>query len=128
MVKTKLSSIILVLIVTLFTSVAQIFYKFGADKLDFSIFGLITNYHLIIGLGLYGLGAVILITALRGGELTVLYPIIATSYIWVSVLSIIFLNEEVSVLKWIGILAIVVGVSLVAGFSKKDSMEFTEAL
>ena len=87
---TKLSAIILVVIITLLTSAAQIFYKKGADILVFDFLSIITNYYLIIGLFLYFLGAVLLIIALRKGELSVLYPIIALSYVWVSLLSPLF--------------------------------------
>ena len=126
--KTRFSSMILVVIVTLFTSAAQIFYKIGAGNLKFDLLNLITNYHLIIGISLYAAGAAILIIALRGGELTVLYPIIATSYIWVSLLSIYFLDEIMNVFKWIGVLVIFLGVSLVSYGSKKDGMRYTEAI
>jgi drug/metabolite transporter (DMT)-like permease len=126
--KTKFWAIGLVFLCTLFTSSAQILYKIGAGVLEFDLISLITNYYLIIGLMLYGIGAVVLIFALRGGELTVLYPIIATSYVWVSILSMIFLGEEMNLFKWIGVIIIFIGVSLVAGASKKDGINYTEAI
>lgn len=111
---TKLSSIMLVVLCTLFTSVAQIFYKFGADKLSFNLLTIITNYHIIIGLAIYGIAAAILIIALRGGELTVLYPIIATSYIWVALMSSFFFNEIINVFKWLGIFTIIIGIIFIS--------------
>ena len=113
--KTKLWAIGLVLLCTLFTSAAQIFYKLGAGNLEFDILKLITNYPVLIGLVLYGLGALILIIALRGGELSALYPIVATSYIWVSIFSIYFLNEAMNLFKWSGVAVIVLGVAFVTG-------------
>jgi len=80
--KTKLWAIGLMIFTTLLTSSAQIFYKLGAATLELNLLALITNYNLIIGLCIYAVGAVLMIIAFKGGELSVLYPIIATSYIW----------------------------------------------
>lgn len=111
--KTKLSSIILVLICTLFTSIGQVFYKFGANKLTLNFMAIITNYELIIGLILYGASALLLLIALKNGELSVLYPVIATSYIWVAILSSIYFNEIINTYKIIGIFFIILGVTCV---------------
>jgi len=113
--ETKWFAIVLMLVCTAFTSVAQIFYKYGAARLP-EIF---TNYPLLIGLFLYGLGAVIFVTALKFGEVTVLYPIIATSYVWVSILSWFIFSETINVFKWLGILAIVAGITTIAFGSKE---------
>jgi drug/metabolite transporter (DMT)-like permease len=118
----------LVVVCTLFTSFAQIFYKFGADRLSFDIFSIITNWPVIIGLFLYGIGAVLLITALKGGDVSVLYPIIATSYIWVSLLSMSFFGEIINLYKWVGIIFIFFGVVLVAKGGKKDSISYTDPI
>lgn len=117
--KTSLKAIFLVLICTLITSAAQIFLKKGAAVLSFDIISLLTNYSLIIGVVLYFIGAALLITALKMGELSVLYPIIATSYIWVSLLSPIFLNDFMTKFKWIGVAGIFIGVSLIGVGSRK---------
>ena len=111
----KWFAIVLMLVCTMFTSAAQIFYKFGADRLP-EIF---TNYPLIIGLCLYALAAAIFVLALKFGEVTVLYPIIATSYIWVSILSWIIFGEVITAFKWIGIAGIVAGITIIAFGSKK---------
>ena len=105
-------AIFLVVICTLFTSIGQIFFKLGSEKasLDFSLF---TNYNLLIGLALYASGAFLLIFALKGGELSVLYPIIATSYVWVSLIAKFYFNEHLSSFKLIGIFFIIIGISFV---------------
>ena len=104
----------MVLFCTLLTSGAQIFYKLGVKKLSLNFLSLITNYYLIFGLILYFIGAVLLIIALKGGELSVLYPIVATSYIWVSFLSPRFFpTDSMNLMKWVGVFIIVTGVSFV---------------
>jgi len=115
---TKLWAICLVLLCTLFTSVGQLFLKLGSKTalLDFS---LLANYYLIIGIALYLVSALMLVIALKGGELSVLYPFIATSFIWVSFLSVRFLGEAMNSWKWLGIFVIIIGVSFVGIGSKK---------
>lgn len=127
--KTKLWAITIMIICTIFTSSAQIFYKLGADKLSLNIISIITNWAIILGLILYGLGAVLVIIALRGGEVTVLYPIITLSYIWVSFGSSYFFGEEMNPFKWVGIFLIMVGIILITFGSKdKKTIEFTGAV
>ena len=116
----------LIILCTFLTSVAQILYKFGANKLVVSLYGIITNYQIITGLILYITAGIIMITALRGGDLSVLYPIIATSYIWVALLSMFFLGELMNVYKWIGVFIVIAGVICVGLGSKKDIISYTE--
>lgn len=116
---TKLWAIALVLVCTFLTATAQILYKFGVNNLSLTLWGLLTNYYLITGLLLYGVGALVLVFSLKGGDLSVLYPIIATGYVWVSILSIRFLGEVMNFWKWGGIAAILLGVSFI-GLGSRD--------
>jgi undecaprenyl phosphate-alpha-L-ara4N flippase subunit ArnE len=116
----------LMIICTFLTSAAQILYKIGANKLVVTVMGILTNYHLISGLILYIIAGIILIVALKGGDVTVLYPIVATSYVWVALLSSFFLGEIINVYKWTGILIIISGIIFVTLGSKKDGISFTE--
>ena len=55
----------------------------------------------------------LLVLALRDGQLSVLYPIIALTYVWVTVLSPMFFNDIINVYKVVGVGLIVVGVSFI---------------
>jgi len=113
--KKRLSSaIITVILCTVFTSLGQLFLKFGANNLELSFISLITNMSLILGCVFYGTGAIILVLALKHGDLSLIYPFISLSFIWVSLLSIIFLGESLVLLQWLGILIIISGVSFVS--------------
>ena len=107
---TKLWSILLVVFTTLLTSSAQILWKKGSSTLTFDIFSILTNYYIVGGILLYVVSGVLLIISFRGGEVSVLYPIIATSYVWVSFLSIKFLGETMNNFRWIGITSIIAGI------------------
>jgi undecaprenyl phosphate-alpha-L-ara4N flippase subunit ArnE len=122
--RTKMWAVGLVVLVTLLTSVAQVLYKFGSARLPV----LFTNYHLIIGLCLYAVGAVLLVTAFKGGEVTMLYPVVATSYIWVALMSYYFFSESIGILKIAGIALVIAGIVSVGLGSKRDAIEYTEAV
>lgn len=122
---TKTWAILLVLFSTLLTSSGQLLIKAGAGNVTLSFISILTDYPLIIGIFLYAVSAVLLLIALRHGELSVLYPVIATSYIWVSLLSPIFFQEELNHFKWLGIMLIIVGVSLI-GFGSNMHKKVVE--
>ena len=118
---TKLWAALLVLFTTLLTSSAQILWKKGSATLTFSILGVLANNYIMGGLLVYIVGGILIIISFRGGEVSVLYPIIATSYIWVSLLSVKFLGEQMNAFKWIGVAGIIMGIVLI-GYGSKDSV------
>jgi drug/metabolite transporter (DMT)-like permease len=120
---TKKTAFMLMIVVTLFTSLAQVFLKFGADKLEINIISLLSNYNLWLGFAFYGGGFVVLMIALKGGDVSSLYPIIATSYIWVAILSLWLFNESISVYGWLAITIIFVGILFVIKGSAQDTVQ-----
>ncbi len=111
--------------ITLLTTGAQLLYKPGMDMLVLSPllslpFRILTNWLLVGGLSLYVLGAFLMIHSFRGGEVSTLYPIFSTSYVWVALASWAFLGESLPIVKLGGILIIIAGVTLLAMGSKKN--------
>jgi len=76
------------------------------------VLGYITSIPLLGGYSLYGLNTVLLVFALRDGELSILYPIIALTYVWVTILSVIFFHEILNLFKLVGIAVVVTGVAV----------------
>ncbi|MBS1267244.1 MAG: 4-amino-4-deoxy-L-arabinose-phosphoundecaprenol flippase subunit ArnE [Candidatus Woesearchaeota archaeon] len=110
---TNMLSIIYVVIGCMAGAYASILMKKGADSLEFNIKSLFNNKHLINGVLIYGMGTILYIIALRGGELSILYPLNSTTYIWVALLSQKILGEKMNTYKWLGILFILIGVSFI---------------
>ncbi|MEM2918378.1 MAG: multidrug transporter [Candidatus Altiarchaeota archaeon] len=111
--KTKPLAIAIVFFSTLFTAAGQILFKFSSRSLFLSPFFL--NIEFIIGVSFYIFGAILLIIALKYGELSILYPIYSLSYVWVSLASPYFFpSDEMNAIKWFGILLIILGVSFIA--------------
>jgi multidrug transporter EmrE-like cation transporter len=119
--KTHPMAIVAVALATFLTATGQLFYKLGANNL---IIGpeLFTNWPLLAGLCIYAVSAGILIIALKFGELSVLYPVVALSFVWVNILSAHFLGEPLNIFKWVGVVFIIGGVSSI-GLGSKGQKE-----
>jgi len=109
-----LKIILLTAIAAFMGSIGQLEFKRGATNLEFDLKMLLTNYHLIIGLAVYALSTVVYIYALNKEQLSILYPIIATSYVWTLIFSKFFLKEQVGLTSWTGVFFILLGVTLIA--------------
>ena len=111
----------MIVVFTLLSAAAQVLLKFGSIqlKLDPSFAGLLTNFPLLGGLALYGIGAALMVLALRHGELSVLYPLISLSYVWVAVLSVVVFGEMMNMYKVGGICAIMAGVAVLGSGAHK---------
>ena len=113
-------SIALVFGCTIFGAAAQILIKTGANMLTGgNPLLMLTNVPLMAGYGLYGISTVLLVLALRDGELSILYPVISLTYVWVTFLSLIFFKESMNPYKLLGVLIIVVGVAVLGRDKKK---------
>lgn len=109
----ELWAIGLVISATLVGSFGPILLKKASAKRLSKINSLIRNYHLFGGVSLYAAGTALFIPALKGGDLSILYPLVALTYIWVSLLSVKFLGEKMNLIKWLGIVSIIIGVSFI---------------
>lgn len=102
----KLIIIGIVVIASIFGACGQLFFKIGSEPFN--------PLKLLFGLVMYGLATIIYIGALRYGELSSLYGIIALSYVWVMFLSLKYLGETITISKWVGAFGILISVVLIA--------------
>ena len=110
----------LVFCCTLIGAAAQLLLKTGANQLaQPNLLALVTNLTLLGGLSLYGISTVLLVLALRDAELSLLWPVIALTYVWVTLLSLVVFHERVNPIKLVGVAVIVVGV-VVLGRGQKS--------
>jgi len=110
---TRAQSVALVFCCTILGAAAQMLMKIGLSHLSQpGVLGYITSIPLLGGYSLYGLNTVLLVFALRDGELSILYPIIALTYVWVTILSVIFFHEILNLFKLVGIAVVVTGVAI----------------
>ena len=65
---------------------------------------------LLLGCSLYGIGAGLMVYALRFGKLSVLHPVLSAGYVFALVFGCFFLNEPISTQKVIGVALIMAGI------------------
>ena len=110
---TSIWSIIAVVIACVIGAFASVLMKKASADFRINLKAMLRNKYLLTAVFLYGISTVIFIPALKYGELSVLYPLVATTYIWVAFLSTRYLGEKINKWKWLGILFILIGVSLI---------------
>jgi multidrug transporter EmrE-like cation transporter len=87
--------------------------KTGANQMaNADLLTMARNLPLMAGYSLYGLSTVLLVLALRDGELSILYPIIALTYVWVTFLSYTIFHDAVNPWRLLGVTLIVTGVAI----------------
>ncbi|MBU0459586.1 MAG: hypothetical protein KKH52_02120 [Nanoarchaeota archaeon] len=120
--ETQKKAIILMIVCTLFTSLGQILWKLGLVEINFKMPLSIFNLPFMLGFVAYGVGTILMLLAFRRGELSILYPIAATSYVWVSLISpVLFPHDFMNVWKWSGVVVILISVSLLGYGSVKKT-------
>jgi multidrug transporter EmrE-like cation transporter len=118
-------AIFLVFCVTLVNAGAQVLIKNGANGLGHPTLmatgiAILTTPQLFFGYSLYALSMVLLVVALRHGELSAVYPVIALTFVWVTILSAAIFGDKMNPAKLAGIALICGGVAaLGAGSGKK---------
>ena len=113
-------SVALVFFCTVFGAAAQILIKHGANSLASGHpLAMITNLPLMAGYSLYGISTVLLVLALKDGELSILYPVISLTYVWVMLLSLVFFKESMNLYKLLGLVIIVTGVGVLGRNGKR---------
>ncbi len=130
-------SVALVFCCTLLGAAAQVFMKMGAANLSAKanpgitgatylnaaksldlhfyfeqVARIFTNVPLFIGYALYGISTLLLVLALRKAQLSILYPIISLTYVWVTILSLVIFHESMNVFKMIGLIVVITGVAV----------------
>lgn len=113
-------AVILVAIATFVGAAAQILMKFGMDyfRQHPGLMGLVLDFPLIAGYALYGVMTVMIVVAYKDGELSVLYPVISLSYVWVTALSYLVFHDSLNVWKLTGLAFIIGGVAVIGRGSK----------
>ena len=112
--ETQLWAIILALIAAVFCGLGPIYLKKGAEHFNLNFKKQWKNKPLLKGIGFYLLATLFFIPALKGGEVSVLYPVASTTYVWIGIFSMKILGEKVNMIKWIGFGVIILGIIIIS--------------
>ncbi len=108
--KKNKKGICLMIISSICVCIGQLFWKLSAEG---------NLFYLLLGFAFYGIGALVMIYAYKFGELSVLQPMLSMNYVLTIIIANIVLKEPISLLQYIGIVIIMLGVILIGGDGKK---------
>jgi multidrug transporter EmrE-like cation transporter len=117
--------LLMVLVCTVIGAAAQVLIKKGTVALGENptmvetAIGIFTTRLLFAGYALLGVSTVLLVLALRHGELSLLYPVITLTYVWVTVLSMMIFHDSMNAYKVAGITTIIAGVAVLGRASRQ---------
>jgi multidrug transporter EmrE-like cation transporter len=86
----------------------------ATSNLGSLLFLILRSPYILLGLGLYGVGALAWIAVLARLDLSIAYPFLALNFVLVALVSYAALGESIPILRWMGILVICAGIFLVA--------------
>ena len=111
--KTPFISIVFFLIASLLGALGQYLYKTGADRADGTLANYLKNPRLIGGVFCYIAVMVLFVAAFKkGGSLTVLYPVYATTFIWAAILAWMTFGTPIKPINIAGMALLVSGMYL----------------
>ena len=116
---------ILVSICILFSATGQIMMKFGMGQVgeittvrqlfNFgTVFGMFTNPYVVAGILCYASVMVLWLSAMSTLNISHMYPLASLVYVITAIAALIFLKEDISLLRWAGIFLVMGGCFLVA--------------
>ncbi len=110
--KTPTTSIALFAIAAVLGAAGQFLYKSGAERITHSVWSFL-NLRLLAGVICY-VGVMVLFVAAfkRGGALSVLYPVYASTFIWAAVISLAAYGTPIKPVNVAGMVLLVAGMCL----------------
>ena len=105
-------SILLVFVASIIGSFGAVFLKKGSAFLDGSVLAFL-NMNLGFGVALYLGSSVLYALGIKGGPLSVLYPMVSLGYVWTLLWSKLFFKEPFTQQKITGLALILLGVVFV---------------
>jgi drug/metabolite transporter (DMT)-like permease len=109
--------ILLTLIASVLSSFCQLLFKRGLNKKLNSLWEILKallNRDIIIGLVGYCISFILYLLALQSSQLSIVVPIFASSFIFVTLFSAWWLKEKISITRIVGVLLIFFGIVIVA--------------
>jgi drug/metabolite transporter (DMT)-like permease len=124
--RSKLQTLLVVLIATLCTSVGETLLSVGMrsigredhDSLRF-VLAAMTNRYVIAGVLLMMVFFALYSLALSWADISFVLPFTALSYLFIAIFARIFLHENVTPTRWIGTVLIVIGV-IIVGLGERE--------
>jgi len=91
-----------------------IFGTFPVSELPFKVIPMIFSPYVFLGLAIFAVSSVFWLVILSRLDLSLVYPFVSIAYIFVALFSMIFFKENVTLVRWLGIATICIGVFLIS--------------
>ncbi len=113
-------ALMLVLICVLAGAAGQIFWKEGMSSMGRingvgdllqvkTMLDIFTNKFIILGIILYAISVFLWLGAMSTLDVSFMYPLLSLGYIVTAILAFVFIGENVTLLRWAGIVVIIAG-------------------
>ncbi|MFC2060351.1 EamA family transporter [Chloroflexota bacterium] len=118
--RVSMFALTLVAVCIIFGAVGQILMKNGMSQVGSigglgrllntgTIVSIFTNYYVLGGLLLYAVASFLWLGALSSLNVSFMYPLLSIGYVITAILGAVFLKEDITLLRWGGILFVVIG-------------------
>lgn len=117
-IKERKYEILFIIICILCVSFGQISLKAGVSQIEVidlshvdskTLFNIITNKFIFLGLMLHAIIIPLWLFILLKSDISFAYPLISLSYLFTAILALTVLNEHITIYRWVGISIIVIG-------------------
>ena len=110
---TPIISVIFFVIAALLGALGQYLYKSGAQTAGGSVLSYLTNVKLLGGVLCYIAVMVLFVAAFKkGGSMTVLYPVYATTFIWAALIALLVYGTPIKPINIAGMVLLLSGMYL----------------
>jgi hypothetical protein len=110
---TPFISIVMFAVAAFIGALGQFLYKSGAERATAGVMSYVLNARLLAGVACYIAVMALFVAAFkRGGSLTVLYPIYASTFIWAALIARFAYQAPIQPVNMLGMLLLIVGMYL----------------
>ena len=119
-VEKAMFALTLVLICVLAGAAGQILWKEGMSNLGRingigdllqvkTVWDIFTNKYILLGIILYAMSVFLWLGAMSTLDVSFMYPLLSLGYIVTAILALVFIGENITLLRWAGIVVIIAG-------------------
>jgi len=90
------------------------FGSFPISQMVQKIIPMFMNPYVFVGFACFGLSSIFWLAVLSRFEISMVYPMVSLAYVVVAIASLILFKENVTLIRWIGIGVILLGVVLIS--------------
>jgi drug/metabolite transporter (DMT)-like permease len=91
-----------------------LFGTFPANQLLFKLIPMFMNPYVFFGFAAFGLSSLFWLIVLSRMELSLVYPLVSVAYVIVALFSYFVFKENVTLIRWVGVAVIMLGVFLIS--------------